>query len=147
MKVYRRLLHYLKPYVWPYFCGGVICMLLYSASTAMLPFVVRDMMDEVFADKDRQMLIIVPLAVVVVFTLRAVFNFAQLYLMEYVGQRIIRDLRSVMCEKLQWLSLAYIHRHSTGTLLSRVTNDVTLVQNALTSAVVSVARNSTSVWH
>ncbi len=145
MKVYRRLLHYLKPYVWPYFCGGVICMLLYSASTAMLPFVVRDMMDEVFADKDRQMLIIVPLAVVVVFTLRAVFNFAQLYLMEYVGQRIIHDLRSVMCEKLQWLSLAYIHRHSTGTLLSRVTNDVTLVQNALTSAVVSVARNSTSV--
>ena len=145
MKVYRRLLHYLKPYVWPYFCGGVICMLLYSASTAMLPFVVRDMMDEVFADKDRQMLIIVPLAVVVVFTLRAVFNFTQLYLMEYVGQRIIRDLRSVMCEKLQWLSLAYIHRHSTGTLLSRVTNDVTLVQNALTSAVVSVARNSTSV--
>ena len=145
MKVYLRLLHYLRPYVWPYFCGGVLCMLLYSGSTAMLPFVVRDMMDELFVKQDRQMLIFVPLAVVAVFTLRGLFNFGQGYLMAYVGQRIIRDLRSVLCEKLQWLSLAYIHRHPTGTLLSRVTSDVTLVRNALSSAVVSVARNTTSV--
>ncbi len=145
MKVYRRLLHYLRPYVWPHFCGGILCMLLFSGSTAMLPFVVRDAVDLMLVNQDRAMLLYIPLAVVAVFTLRGVFNFGQMYLMEYVGQRIIRDLRLVLCEKLQWLSLAYIHRHPTGTLLSRVTNDVMLVRNALTTAVVSVARNSTSV--
>ncbi len=145
MKVYRRLLHYLRPYVWPHFCGGILCMLLFSASTAMLPFVVRDAVDQMFVNQDRAMLLYIPLAVVAVFTLRGVFNFGQTYLMECVGQRVVRDLRSVLCEKLQWLSLAYIHRHPTGTLLSRVTNDVMLVRNALTTAVVSVARNSTSV--
>ncbi len=145
MKVYRRLLHYLRPYVWPHFCGGIICMLLYSACTAAFPFVVRDAVDQMFVNKDRAMLLYIPLAVVVVFTLRGVFNFGQVYLMEYVGQRIVRDLRTVLCEKLQWHSLAYIHRHPTGTLLSRVTNDVMLVRNAVTIAVVSVARNSTSV--
>ena len=145
MKVYLRLLHYLRPYVWPYFCGGVLCMLFFSASTAALPFVVRDAVDQMFVNKDRAMLVYIPLAVVAVFTLRGVFSFGQAYLMECVGQRIVRDLRSVLCEKLQWLSLSYIHRHPTGTLLSRVTNDVMLVRNALTVAVVSVARNGASV--
>ena len=145
MKIYRRLLRYLRPYVWPHFCGGVLCMLLFSATSAMLPFVVRDMMDQVFVNKDRDMLVYVTLSVVIVFACRGLCNFGQVYLMEYVGQRIIRDLRSALCEKLQWLSLAYLHRHPTGTLLSRVTSDVTLVRTALSSSVASVARNCTSV--
>ena len=145
MNVYRRLLQYLRPYLWPHFCAAVACMLLFSATTAMLPFLVRDMMDHVFVNKDRAMLIYIPLMVVLVFGCRGACNFGQVYLMEYVGQRIVRDLRSALCEKLQWLSLAYIHRHPTGTLLSRVTSDVTLVRVALTSSVASLARNSTSV--
>ena len=145
MKIYLRLLRYLRPYVWPHFCGGVVCMLLFSATSAMLPFVVRDMMDQVFVDRDREMLVYVTVAAVIVFVCRGAGNFGQVYLMEFVGQRIVRDLRSALCEKLQWLSLAYIHRHPTGTLLSRVTSDVTLVRIALTSAVASLARNSTSV--
>ena len=145
MKIYLRLLRYLRPYVWPHFCGAVVCMLLFSATSAMLPFVVRDMMDQVFVNRDREMLVYVTVAVAIVFICRGAGNFGQVYLMEYVGQRIVRDLRSALCEKLQWLSLAYIHRHPTGTLLSRVTSDVTLVRIALTSAVASLARNSTSV--
>ena len=145
MKVYLRLLRYLRPYAWPHFCGAVVCMLLFSATTAMLPFVVRDMMDEVFVKQDRAMLATICLAAALLFLCRGVCNFGQLYLMEYIGQRIIRDLRSSLCEKLQWLSLAFIHRHPTGTLLSRVTSDVTLVRVALTTSVASLARNSTSV--
>ena len=145
MKVYLRLLRYLRPYAWPHFCGAVVCMLLFSATTAMLPFVVRDMMDEVFVKQDRSMLVTICLAAALLFACRGVCNFGQLYLMEYIGQRIIRDLRSSLCEKLQWLSLAFIHRHPTGTLLSRVTSDVTLVRVALTTSVASLARNSTSV--
>ena len=145
MKVYLRLLRYLRPYAWPHFCGAVVCMLLFSATTAMLPFVVRDMMDEVFVKQDRAMLVTIALAAALLFLCRGVCNFGQLYLMEYIGQRIIRDLRSSLCAKLQWLSLAFIHRHPTGTLLSRVTSDVTLVRVALTTSVASLARNSTSV--
>ena len=145
MKVYLRLLRYLRPYAWPHFCGAVVCMLLFSATTAVLPFVVRDMMDEVFVKQDHAMLVTICLAAALLFVCRGVCNFGQLYLMECIGQRIIRDLRSSLCEKLQWLSLAFIHRHPTGTLLSRVTSDVTLVRVALTTSVASLARNSTSV--
>ncbi len=145
MKIYQRLLRYLRPYVWPSFCGAVVCMLLFSATSAMLPFVVRDMMDQVFVNKDRGMLVYVTLMAVILFVCRGAGHFGQAYLMEYVGQRVIRDLRSAMCEKLQWHSLAYIHRHPTGTLLSRVTSDVELVRAALSTSVASVARNSTSM--
>ena len=59
------------------------------------------------------MLIYIPLMVVLVFAVRrGGSNFGQIYLMDYVGHRIIRDLRSALCERLQWLSLAYIHRQS-----------------------------------
>lgn len=145
MKLYLRLLRYLRPYVWPHFCGGVLCMLLFSAATAALPFVVRDMVDQMFVNEDRAMLVTIPLMVMLVLGARGACNFGQTYLMEYVGQSIIRDLRSALCEKLQWLSLAYLQRHPTGTLLSRVTSDVALVRMALTSAVASAARNTTSV--
>lgn len=145
MTPYRRLLGYLRPYVWPRFGAAIACMLLFSASTAAFPFVVRDMVDRMFVDKDPGMLVYIPLMVVLVFAVRAGSNFGQIYLMDYVGHRIIRDLRSALCEKLQWLSLAYIHRNPSGTLLSRVTSDVSLVRVALTSAVASLARNATSV--
>ena len=145
MTPYRRLLRYLRPYVWPHFCAAVACMLLFSASTAALPFVVRDMVDRMFVNKDPGMLLYIPFMVVLIFAVRGASNFGQIYLMDYVGHRIIRDLRSALCEKLQWLSLAYIHRNPTGTLLSRVTSDVNLVRVALTSSVASLARNSTSV--
>ncbi len=145
MKTYRRLFRYLRPYVWPFFCGAVVCMLLFSATSAMLPFVVRDMMDQVFLNQDRGVLVHVTLMVVILFVCRGTCNFGQVYLMEYVGQRIIRDLRSAVCEKLQWLSLAYLHRHPTGTLLSRVTSDVALVRGAITTSAASMARSSTSL--
>ncbi len=145
MSIYRRLLQYLRPYLWPHFCGAVLCMLWYSATTAAMPFLVRDMVDDVFGSQDRARLGYILVTVLLVFGIRGACNFGQVYLMEHVGQRIVRDLRSAMCERLQWLSLAYIYRHPTGTLLSRVTSDVTLVRVALTSSVASVARNSTSV--
>ncbi len=145
MTPYRRLLGFLQPYVWPHFCVAIVCMLLFSASTAALPFVVRDMVDRMFVAQDSGMLLYIPFLVVLVFAFRGASNFGQTYLMDYVGHRIIRDLRSALCGKLQWLSLAYIHRNPTGTLLSRVTSDVSLVRVALTSAVASLARNTTSV--
>ena len=145
MVVYRRLLKYLRPYIWPYFCIAVVCMLLSSGATAALPFMVRDVVDQIFVSQDRKMLMFIPIILFLVLALRGVFNFGQVYLVEYVGQRVIHDLRSSLCEKLQRLSLSYIHRYPTGTFLSRVTSDVALVRVALTSSVASLARNCMSV--
>ena len=142
---YVRLLQYLRPYVWPWFIGAVVAMLLFSASTGALPFLVERVFDDIFAAKNTFALRILPVVIVVIFLFRGVTSFAQNYLMDLVGQRIICDLRDELNQHIQRLSLAYFNRSATGDVLSRVTNDVALIRAALTDAVASVMRDTTSL--
>ena len=82
-----------------------------------------------------------PVAIVARLPLPRPLSFGQSYLIDWVGQRIISDLRNELNAHIQHLSLAFFNRTPTGTLLSRVTNDVDLVRTALTDAVASVMRD------
>lgn len=145
MKTYRRLLPFLKPYIWPYFALGIVCLLGYSATDGVIPFLVRSVFDDLFQRKDPNMLRYVPLAIIIVFSARGLLNFGQHYFSDYVGLRIINDVRNRLNCHLQYLSLAFFYRHPTGTLLSRVGNDVTLLRSVLTDALASLVRDSLSV--
>lgn len=145
MKTYRRLLQYLKPYIWPYFTVAVVCMLGYSATQGILPFIVKRVFDDIFTQRDRQALMILPFVVVGVFAFRGLMNFGQSYLMAYIGLRVINDVRNALHRHLQSLSLAFFHRHATGTLISRVNSDVSLIRSALTDSVASLMRDTTSL--
>ena len=145
MQVYLRLLRYLKPYVWPHFSVAMICMIVYSATDGVLPFIVQRVFDDVFAQKDQTMLLYLPIVIVSVFLMRGLVNFGQSYLTDYVGLRIINDVRNGLNRHLQTLSLSFFHRHPTGTLIARVTSDVNLLRSALTDALASFMRDTTSV--
>ena len=145
MKDYWRLLAYLKPYMWPYFTVSMICMMAYSATSGALPFIVQRVFDDVFARKDQAALTYLPAVIVAVFVFRGVTNFGQSYLTDYVGLHIINDVRDAINGHLQFLSLSFFQRNPTGTLISRVTNDVSLVRSALTGSVASLMRDSISV--
>jgi subfamily B ATP-binding cassette protein MsbA len=120
-------------------------MLGYSATSGVMPFLVEHVFDDVFARKDRHVLAYLPFLIVAVFGLRGLMNFGQSYLTAYVGLRIVKDVRDTMNRHLQYLPLSFFHRHPTGTLISRVTSDVNLVRSALTDAVASLMRDSTSL--
>ena len=145
MQIYLRLLRYLKAYVWPYFSIAMVCMVIYSATDGILPFIVQKVFDDVFAQKDRDMLLLLPIIIVSVFVIRGLVNFGQSYLTDYVGLRIINDVRNDLNRHLQSLSLSFFHRHPTGTLISRVTSDVGLLRSALTDTLASFMRDTTSV--
>lgn len=145
MKIYLRLLKYLKPYVWPYFTMAMVCMVGYSATSGVLPFLVQKVFDDVFARKDQTVLSYIPFVIIGVFALRGFLNFGQSYLTDYVGLRIINDVREAVNRHVQFLSLSFFQRHPTGTLISRATNDVSLVRSALTDSVASIMRDSTSL--
>lgn len=142
---YLRLLRYLRPYLWPWFSGAMVAMLLFSATTGVLPLLVERVFDDIFADRKLAALQLLPIAIVLIFLFRGITSFAQSYLMDLVGQRIICDLRDELNQHIQRLSLAFFNRTSTGDILSRVSNDVALVRTALTDAVASVMRDSTSL--
>ena len=145
MKNYLRLLKYLKPYVWPYFALAMACMLGYSATAGAMPFLVQWMMDDVFVKKDAAMLYYLPLTIIGIFFVRGVLNFGQGYLSDYVGLRIIQDVRNLLTRHLQFMSLSFFSRHSSGTLISRVASDVTLLRSALTDALASFLKDTTSL--
>jgi len=152
---YRRLLRYLKPYVWPLFVVAIVCMLLFSATNGVMPFLVRFIFDDVFTNKNLVVLRVLPFAIIGTFVIRSALAFASSYLMDYIGERIVTDIRTQLNDHIQSLSLAFFQRNATGTILSRVTSDVVMVGNALTDAVASVLRDSASLivlvvvafWH
>ncbi|MGH8007924.1 MAG: lipid A export permease/ATP-binding protein MsbA [Candidatus Binatia bacterium] len=145
MNLYRRLFPFLRPYLFFAFVPAVVCMLLFSATNGALPFIVQHVFDDIFAQKDLQALRTLPLIIIGTFVFRGLANFGHTYLMEYVGQHIVADLRNALNVHLQSLSLSYFHRHPTGTLISRVTNDALLVRNALTEATASMMRDATTL--
>jgi len=142
--VYRRLLQYLKPYRGRLLLAGV-CMVGVAGLTATLAYLVKPALDEIFFEKNLRMLYIIPGVVALVYLLKGVFDFAQYYLMAYVGQSVIRDLRDELYEHMEQMSLAFFVRRSTGELISRMNNDVALVQGAMTSAITGVVRDVVTV--
>jgi subfamily B ATP-binding cassette protein MsbA len=145
VKYYFRLLVYLKPYVWPYFVLGLVCMVAFGATDGTIPFLVQRIMDDVFARKDETALNYLPLLVIGLFAFRGLMNFGQSYLNDYVGLRIINDVRNQLNRHFQSLSLSFFHRNATGMLLARVNSDVQLVRFAITDALASFLKDTTSL--
>lgn len=145
MNVYRRLFPFLRPYLLPEFATALVCMLLFSATNGVLPFLVEHIFDDIFAQKNLASLQFLPWIIVGTFLFRGLVNFGSAYLIEYVGQRIVEDLRNALNSHLQSLPLSFFHRTPTGTILSRVTNDTTLVREALTQSSASMMKDATTL--
>ena len=144
-RIYRRLLGYVRPYVWPRFAIAIACMLVFSASNGVMPFLVRSVFDDIFASKNVVMLYMVPLIILLTFTVRGLANYGNQYFTEWTAQRVITDLRDAMNQRVQYLPLSYFNRTPTGTIVSRVTNDVAQLRNSLVEASVALLRDSASL--
>lgn len=145
MKIYIRLLAYLKPYVWPYFILAMVCMVAFGATDGVLPFLVQKIIDDVFTRKDESALTYLPGVIVAIFAFRGLMNFGQSYFNDYVGLRIINDVRNALNRHFQALSVSFFYRHPTGTLLARVSSDVHLLRYAITDALASFMKDAVSL--
>jgi subfamily B ATP-binding cassette protein MsbA len=141
----RRLLGYLRPYVWPYFVGAMACMILFGSTAGAMPFLVRYIFDDIFTQKNAAVLQVLPFAIVGVFVFRGLCGFGSGYLSEYVSNQVINDLRNDLNAHIQDLSLGFFHRNATGTLLSRVTSDVYVIGTSLTGTAASVLKDGVSL--
>jgi subfamily B ATP-binding cassette protein MsbA len=134
LKIYLRLLGFVRPYV-RRLAGAVACMGVYSALSGALAWLVKPVVDRIFVEQDAAMLAVLPLAVLGVSVGKGLADYGQAYLMAWVGQRVIADVREGVYGHLQDLSLAFFHRNPTGQLISRITNDVNLLHGTVTDAV------------
>ena len=116
--------------------------MLAAAGNLYLPWIFRDMIDKVLNAKDYYMLNVISASIVVIFLLRGIFLYGQNYLMSYVGQHVIIDIRSEVFRKLQRLSMSFYDKNKTGTIMSYVTNDVNALQGAMVDNTIELVTES-----
>ena len=130
MKNFKRLLQYILPYK-KTLLVAVICIMAAAGTNLYVPMIIKDMIDKVLAEKDMLMLNGIAIAIVVLFFFRGVFYFGQSYLVSFVGERVIIDVRDILFKKFQHMGLAYYDKKQTGEVMSYITNDVAAMQNAI----------------
>ena len=141
MKNYVRLLSYIKPYM-RRLAEAIVCIIIAAGANLYLPWIIKDMIDKVLAEKDMQMLNVISVGIVVTFFIRGIFYYGQSYLVSFVGQRVIIDVRDVLFRKFQRLPLSYFDRHQTGEIMSYIANDVAALQNALVDRLIELVTES-----
>jgi subfamily B ATP-binding cassette protein MsbA len=125
-----RLVRYLRPYR-VRLVAAFVCSALVAVFSGAYAWLVKPVLDEIFINKNQGLLLALPVALFVVSVLKSAFNYGQNYLMNYVGNQVITDIRQELFGKMIRLPVGYHDANTSGRLVSRVVNDVTLMANAV----------------
>lgn len=136
----KRLLRLTKPYR-AQLVIATISMVLVSGLTSAQAYLIKPLLDEIFVNKDRWLLNIFPFVLIGVFSLKGVFNYISVSLLDTIGQKIIRDIRKKIFEHIHTLPISFFHNTPTGELMARVISDATLIQIAVSRALVGVFKD------
>jgi subfamily B ATP-binding cassette protein MsbA len=137
LEQYRRMLVYVRPYRL-HLVLAAICLVSISLLGLAMPWAVKDLVDQVVVGQDIDRLNHIALLLAGIFILRAGLSFAQTYLSAWAGERVVATLRRSIYEHLLSLSLGFFSHQRVGEIVSRLSNDVQLIQSAVTSNLVSL---------
>lgn len=138
---FRRLIPYLKPYKLE-FIIGLCCMVVFGATDGGVPFLVKYILDGVFANQDKNLLTLLPFIILAFALVRGVADYGQEFFMSRLGHRIVKDLRSDLNRHLLTLPPGYFVQNSSANILTKVTNDTLYVKSLLTESLASIIRDT-----
>ncbi len=144
MALYLRLLGFLKPYR-VRLAFAMVFMALVAGTNGLTAYVVKPVLDNIFFEKNASMLVLIPFGVVLLYFAKGVFTYVQAYMMGYVGQKVVTDLRNLVFDRLQRQPLSFFDKTPTGVSISRIMNDVTLVQTSVSEAFTAVLLDAFSI--
>ena len=137
----RRILAFVRPYR-TRLIVSIVLTLVASAIGLVVPLGLRELLDAVFEESNRELLNWMALGMVGLFATQAVVGFAGGYLMEWTGERVVTDIRQTLYRHLHGLGLSFFSDQRTGEITSRLTNDVSKVQTVATRDLASALRLS-----
>ncbi len=143
-RLYKRLLLYVKPY-WRTFLIAIVSMLVLAISDPAIPALIKPMLDGAFIEKDPATMKWVPVLFVVLFAVRGFAAYANGVALFWVSNKVVMDLRQEMFVRILSLPSSYYDDHSSGSLLSKFTFDVTQIKEAATNAITTIVRDSLSI--
>jgi ATP-binding cassette subfamily B protein len=136
-RLMRRLLRYLRPYRL-HVAAGVLMSIVISALEAVRPVFTKMAVDDDIATRDKQGLLFTVLLFVGVLIIRGIVQYGNAYLTQWIGQRTIFDLRMEIFRHLQSRSMRFYDKNPLGRLITRVTNDVEVLNEMFSSGIVMV---------
>lgn len=122
-----------------------LCMVVVAGTNGAMALLVKPVMDDIFISQNKEMLLLIPGVAILVFFLKGAGSYGSEYLMNFIGEKIIRYFRDALYFKITDLPISFIHKQKTGNLMSRITNDVNVVKGMVSTAVINVFRDFFSV--
>ncbi|MEJ5300649.1 MAG: lipid A export permease/ATP-binding protein MsbA [Thermodesulforhabdaceae bacterium] len=138
--ILKRIINLIKPYRKPLVLS-TLCMIGFSAFTALAAYLIKPVMDDIFFHKDINRLLMVPALILIVFFIKGFFQWGSEYFIQVAGLSIVADLRTKLFSHLVFMPVSFFDNKAGGELLSRITNDVQEIQEAVSRAVTGIVRD------
>ncbi len=138
--IFSRLYRLILPYKYQFMIAMFAAFAVAGLSAAQA-YMVKPLLDKIFFEKNTFYLAVLPFALIALFTVKAFFYSLYYYLLEKVGHTVIRILRIMLFDHIHMQSLSFFHKTSTGELISRIVNDISLIQATITTVVVGLLRD------
>lgn len=138
--VFKRLYTLIYPYRYQ-FLIAMIAALIVAGLSGVQAYMVKPLLDKIFFEKSTLYLAILPFALVALFAVKGFFYGLNFFLLEKIGQTVIRKMRVTLFSHIHAQSLSFFHKNPTGELISRIISDVSLIQNSISTVVVGLLRD------
>ena len=135
----RLIKNHLKPYYFKIFLAIVVMIIVAICSAGNIALA-QPLLDDIFTHKNKEMLIQTAVIILGLTSIKAIAEYFQDYLVKSVGQKILTDLQIALFNHLLEADLAFLQKESSGKLISRFTNDISLMRGAVSNILIGVAR-------
>lgn len=140
MKAFKRLLTYVKPYWWRIIIAALASMAVGGMDGAFA-YYISPLLKKIFQSQDLSVFKFLPFGIVAIFTLRGLCRYLNDFFMRTATQLVVQDIRNQLYGRNMLMGLRFFGSQTTGTLMSRVLNDVTVMQEGMISIIVGVFRD------
>lgn len=140
-KAFIRMLEFVRPY-WHIAIFTFILMLILSAFETIQPLFAKLFLDRVIPQRDVRLLIVIATAILIINALTALLSAIRGYIMAWLGEKIVVDIRRKLYEHIHSLSLTFFDRRDTGRIISRITDDTHRLNDFLTGGLQDIARDA-----
>lgn len=144
MSEFKRLLSYSAPYKSKILLAFTLSILV-SIFSLTIPWILKSFIDAILQEKNITKLSLVAFSIIIVTIFRSVSSYGQNYLLSLIGQRITMDFRNKIYQHLQNLSISFFDKQKTGDIISRITNDVGVLQNLYTSTLINIVTSPITI--
>ena len=141
---FKQYAPYYKNYKLQFFYS-LIGIILVSSSTSGTAYAIQPLLDDIFINKDEQMLYMMPFIIIALYSAKGFGRYIQAYYISFIGQDITRIVRDKLFSHVLTLDMDFFQKKHGGELVSRITNDINRIQRAISNSVAEFIRESLTI--